>query len=154
MEPTLWDRIQELYYSALPVAPSERGEVVARICDSDPILMQEVTSLLEADDSSADFLKSPVFEVGLKIISSNHPDKSAAASSVPNQLLGVTIDGRYLVEKEIGHGGMGTVYLARDQRLHNKRTVVKVLLEKSLQNEWVVQKFQQEKEALARVDHH
>jgi serine/threonine protein kinase len=154
MEPTLWDHIQELYYSALPIAPSERGEFVARICDSDPILIQEVTSLLEADDSSADFLKSPVFEVGLKIVTSNNPDHAEASPSASNQLIGVTIDGRYLVEKEIGHGGMGTVYLARDRRLHNKRTVVKVLLEKSLQNERVVQKFQQEKEALARVDHH
>jgi tRNA A-37 threonylcarbamoyl transferase component Bud32 len=153
MEPVLWDRVQELYHSALPVVPSERGEFVARICGSDPFLIQEVTSLLEADDSSADFLKSPVFEVGLKIITSNNPDHSED-SRASSQLIGVTIDGRYLVEKEIGHGGMGTVYLARDRRLHNKRTVVKVLLEKSLQNERVVQKFQQEKEALARVDHH
>ena len=154
MEPVLWDHIQELYYSALPIALSERGEFVARICDSDPILIQEVTSLLEADDSSADFLKSPVFEVGLKIITSSNPDNAAGAVSASKQLIGVTIEGRYLVEKEIGHGGMGTVYLARDRRLHNKRTIVKVLLEKSLQNERVVQKFQQEKEALARVDHH
>ena len=31
--------------------------------------------------------------------------------------------------------------------------MVKVLLEKSLRDEWTVRKFQQEKEALARVDH-
>ena len=68
-------------------------------------------------------------------------------------LIGVTLDSRYSVQQELGQGGVGAVYLARDRKLHDKRVVIKVLLEKSLQNSWVVQKFQQEKEALARVDH-
>src|SRR5256714_13106099 len=68
-------------------------------------------------------------------------------------LNGTTLDSRYSIEKQIGQGGVGVVYLARDQKLHNKPVVIKVLLEKSLQDSWVVQKFQQEKEALARVDH-
>src|SRR5438552_5617787 len=68
-------------------------------------------------------------------------------------LSGLTLDSRYFIEKELGRGGVGAVYLARDRKLHDKRVVIKVLLDKSLQNSWVVQKFQQEKEALARVDH-
>jgi len=68
-------------------------------------------------------------------------------------LIGMTLDGRYFIQKELGQGGVGAVYLARDRKLHDKPVVIKVLLEKSLQNSWVVQKFQQEKEALARVDH-
>jgi serine/threonine protein kinase len=68
-------------------------------------------------------------------------------------LIGTTLDERYLIERKLGHGGVGAVYLARDRKLHEKHVVVKVLLEKSLQDEWVVLKFQQEKEALARVDH-
>jgi serine/threonine protein kinase len=68
-------------------------------------------------------------------------------------LIGVTLDGRYFVEKELSHGGVGVVYLGRDRKLLNKPVVVKILLQSSLQNEWTVQKFQQEKEALARVDH-
>ncbi len=71
----------------------------------------------------------------------------------PPSLIGVTLDSRYSIEKELGQGGVGAVYLARDRKLHDKPVVIKVLLEKSLQNSWVVQKFQQEKEALARVDH-
>jgi serine/threonine protein kinase len=68
-------------------------------------------------------------------------------------LIGMTLDSRYFIQKELGQGGVGAVYLARDRKLHDKPVVIKVLLEKSLQNSWVVQKFQQEKEALARVDH-
>ena len=70
-----------------------------------------------------------------------------------SNLLGQVLDERYSIERELGQGGVGAVYLARDRKLHDKRVVIKVLLDKSLQNAWVVQKFQQEKEALARVDH-
>lgn len=72
--------------------------------------------------------------------------------SLPS-LSGETLDSRYFIQKELGRGGVGMVYLALDRKLHDKPVVIKVLLEKSLQNSWVVQKFQQEKEALARVDH-
>jgi len=68
-------------------------------------------------------------------------------------LNGTTLDSRYSIEKQVGQGGVGVVYFARDQKLHHKPVVIKVLHEKSLQDSWVVQKFQQEKEALARVDH-
>src|SRR5688572_20917101 len=71
----------------------------------------------------------------------------------PHTLIGQLLDERYCIDRELGHGGIGAVYLAHDLKLHNKPVVIKILLEKSLQNSWVVQKFEQEKEALARVDH-
>lgn len=70
-----------------------------------------------------------------------------------SQIIGKTLGERYFIESELGQGGVGAVYLASDRKLHDKHVVIKVLLDKSLQNSWVVQKFQQEKEALARVDH-
>jgi serine/threonine protein kinase len=48
---------------------------------------------------------------------------------------------------------MGVVFLAHDQKLHNKPVVIKVLLEDAMRDEYTVRKFEQEKEALARVDH-
>ncbi|HEX7723535.1 MAG TPA: serine/threonine-protein kinase [Pyrinomonadaceae bacterium] len=76
-------------------------------------------------------------------------------TTLPQQsnLIGKTLDERYFIESELGQGGVGAVYLASDRKLHDKHIVIKILLDKSLQNSWVVQKFQQEKEALARVDH-
>src|ERR1043165_4482740 len=71
----------------------------------------------------------------------------------PAGLIGSILGGRYSVEKELGRGGIGAVYLARDKpELHSRRVVVKVLLEDSLKNEWVVQKFRQEIESLTRMD--
>ncbi|MDO8666602.1 MAG: serine/threonine-protein kinase, partial [Gemmatimonadales bacterium] len=40
--------------------------------------------------------------------------------------LGVTLEGRYAIERELGAGGMATVYLAHDVR-HDRRVALKVL---------------------------
>jgi serine/threonine protein kinase len=70
----------------------------------------------------------------------------------PN-LVGMMVGSRYYIEQELGRGGFGVVYLARDKpELMSRRVVVKVLLEDSLKDKWVVQKFHQEIEALARLD--
>ena len=45
------------------------------------------------------------------------------------------------------------MYLARDLSLHNRKVVIKVLLQASLRDAYVVRKFRQEVEALARIDH-
>jgi serine/threonine protein kinase len=149
-----WDRIGEIYHSALPLLQSERNTFVAGACGTDTILRQEVNSLLEADESSAGFLETSVFEIGLKILM-NDSLKDTFSPDPPStdKRVGATLDGRYEIETKLGHGGVGAVYLARDHKLHDKPVVIKVLLEESLHNEWVMQKFQQEKEALARVDH-
>ncbi|HSS20365.1 MAG TPA: protein kinase [Pyrinomonadaceae bacterium] len=79
-----------------------------------------------------------------------HVDPNSPAR---HELVGLILEGRFKIVKRLGSGGVGEVYLARDLKLHEKPVVVKVLLEKSLTNDWILQKFQQEKEALARVDH-
>ncbi|HJQ32393.1 MAG TPA: AAA-like domain-containing protein [Pyrinomonadaceae bacterium] len=71
-------------------------------------------------------------------------------------LTGQLLDGRYLVESQLGRGGIGVVYLARDTKLMEKRVVVKVLLDLPGDDDtrhWVRRKFHEEIEALARIDH-
>ena len=65
----------------------------------------------------------------------------------------MTIGGRYSIEKELGRGGVGVVYLARDKQLLSRPVVIKVLLETRNQNQWFKKKFRQEIEALTRIDH-
>jgi serine/threonine protein kinase len=150
MERPLWNRIQEIYHSALPLPRSERKAYLATACNNDPLLVREVNSLLHADDTADGFLESPVFELGLKVISSGGND----SSDLPGEdLVGTTIDGRYLVDRKLSQGGIGKVYLAHDVKLHHRRVVIKVLLQASLDNPYVVTKFRQEVEALSRIDH-
>src|ERR1044072_354551 len=153
MERPVWDRIQEIYYSTLPMPQSERSAFIASACDEDPFLVHEVTSLLTADDSSEGFLESSVFELGLKIISSDSANNPTIVNGSTDSLIGATIDQKYLVERVLGHGGLGKGYLARDLTLHNRAVVIKVLLEASLKDDYVVRKFRQEVEALSRIDH-
>lgn len=76
----------------------------------------------------------------------------------PETLLGETIDGRFLIEKDLTEGGadkggIGLVYLAEDLKHLKRKVVVKILQKAALENENVVRKFQHEKEALIRLDH-
>ena len=69
---------------------------------------------------------------------------------------GVTLGGRYLIDKELGRGGVCAVFLARDQKLHNAPVVIKVLLNvwrEDSRKTWMEKKFKEEIAALARIDH-
>lgn len=89
----------------------------------------------------------------LRRASPDEPPIEEAVEMKQLSLLGVMAKGRYLIEKEIGRGGVGAVYLARDTHLLSRPVVIKVLLEESDQSEWFKKKFRQEMEALARIDH-
>lgn len=84
------------------------------------------------------------------------PNEAASTESAPHSsglTPGMILNNRYLIEKELGRGGIGAVYLARDKQLASRPVVVKVLLEDSLDNDWIVNKFRHEIDALSRVDH-
>lgn len=75
------------------------------------------------------------------------------ARQAPDTLLGTILDGRYAIEQKLGQGGFGSVYLASDKKVAPRKIVVKVMRAEELSNEWSKQKFKQEVEALARVNH-
>jgi|RhiMethySRZTD1v2_1073278.scaffolds.fasta_scaffold11378_2 serine/threonine protein kinase len=66
---------------------------------------------------------------------------------------GGKLKGRYMIERELGRGGVGVVFLARDERLHGMPVVIKFLLEDAGRNSWLIGKFSQEAEALTRINH-
>ena len=70
-----------------------------------------------------------------------------------DELLGQTLDGRYLIEQKLGSGGFGAVYLASDNKAVSRKVVVKIMRLEEASNEWSRKRFKQEVEALSRIDH-
>lgn len=72
--------------------------------------------------------------------------------STEESWIGSTIDERYTIEKRVARGGMSTVYLARDQRLH-RDVAIKVLFPHMAEDRKVVQRFEQEARNSALIAH-
>ena len=67
-------------------------------------------------------------------------------------LLGLTLDGKYLIEKMLGQGGMGAVFLAT--HLGTERTVaLKVIAPEFMANEEFIERFRREAKAAGRLRH-
>src|SRR5688572_32386973 len=119
MTPERWRAVDAILKGALACEPAGRDEFVAAACGEDDDLRREVASLLAAHDSTADdFLERPAAE-------------ALGAFGAPAPLadrLAKALAGQYLIERELAHGGMATVYLARDLR-HDRRVAIKVLRE-------------------------
>ena len=75
-----------------------------------------------------------------------------ARSSGPGSLVGVVLSGRYRVERVIGQGGMGAVYLAEHTHMH-KRLALKVLHPEMSRLPEVVARFEREAMAAAHIEH-
>src|ERR1700754_4426234 len=102
MERPLWDRVQEISYSPLPLEQSERSAFVTSAREHDTILSREVNSLIEADESSGSFLEAPGFRLCLRLFGNKiRKDAEDATSCLLDNLPGTTIDGLHLVESEL-----------------------------------------------------
>lgn len=156
-----WQRMEEIYHAALRLDDSERCAFVAQHCAGDVVLQEEVNSLLAADDFVADFLQEPVVELGMAVLAdetlldteiASQPSQPASAN-----LVGEKVAGRYEVIKKLGGGGFGDVYKASDTKIMSRPVIIKVLKDDVLREDeakrdWIITKFKQEIEALAKLD--
>ena len=138
MKQTLWERAQQVFGGALRIPPGERGRFVRRECAGDPALLEEVESLLTHDLGEDDL--EGVFQV------------VAAAMVEEGSPIGERV-GAYQIRSELGHGGMGTVYLAvrADDEFH-KQVAIKVV-KRGMDTRAMLERFRYERQILANLDH-
>ena len=77
---------------------------------------------------------------------------SLAALSSPNELIGQTLRGTYLIKRAIAIGGMGVVYEAEHVRLRG-RVAIKIVLRSLEKRPEVMARFRREAEIVAQLGH-
>src|SRR5215468_6956411 len=116
MNPERWRRVKELFGQACERKPEERAAFLAGTCGSDEELRNEVSSLLDSYRETGSLLDSPA---------------SAAFAAGParmDPLMGRTF-GSYRIIRQIGRGGMGSVYLAeRSDDQFRRQVAIKAMI--------------------------
>jgi serine/threonine protein kinase/Tfp pilus assembly protein PilF len=124
MSPERWRQIERLYHAILEQDPSVGALLLER---ADPELRREVESLLNQPSRNV-ALERPAWEI-------------SAGTLSPGSLVGP-----YRIEAEIGAGGMGQVWRARDTRL-DRDVAIKT------SREQFNDRFQREARAIAALNH-
>ena len=157
MSPDRWREIEEVFQAAVEVPPERRASFLASRCGNDPELFAEVSQLLNFDESAADFIERPIWtdsaflNTSAKQELSNSIDPSTGNGDRDN-FLGKTI-GVYRLEREIGRGGMGAVYLAERADGEFQQRVAIKLIKRGMDSDFIIRRFRHERQILASFEH-
>jgi WD40 repeat protein/Tfp pilus assembly protein PilV len=150
MNPDRRERVWTLFDAAADLPPGERAAFLGAACGNDADLRAEVESLLAHDDrtSATDhhepFLKSPVVRPSNDLPATVSPGAVVAAPLPPNI-------GRYRILRELGSGGMGTVYEAEQD--NPRRSVALKVIGVGLTSSEIAKRFEHEAQILGRLHH-
>ena len=145
MDPQRWQRLKSILSEAFDEeSTSARRLFVERSCSGDALLLEDAESLL----AEAELLRRSASD-----------DLEACAENAASRIHRESVSqvgqriGAYVVTREIGHGGMGTVYLAaRADGYFEKEVAIKVL-NSGIDTAELARRFQAERRVLARLDH-
>src|SRR6266849_5921548 len=141
MQRERWLHIEEILQSAIDCAPPDRPALLDSACGEDTELRREVESLLALHQDSG-FTRSSAFEDAMKVLEQRNGKLNEGRRI-----------GTYRVLREIGRGGMGTVYLAaRADDAFQKLVAIKII-RRGLDTDDIIQRFRSERQILATLDH-
>jgi serine/threonine protein kinase/tetratricopeptide (TPR) repeat protein len=132
-------RCEDLFHAALPLAGKERDAFLERSCADDPELRADVERLLAAHEEAGDFIQLPAMA-------------PHSLGAVEEPMAGQRI-GAYRVERELGRGGMGAVYLAERADGAFAQQVAIKLIKRGMDTDHVLARFRAERQILASLDH-
>jgi serine/threonine-protein kinase len=133
MDAERWQRLSPLLDALLELDADTRVRSLALMREEDPDTAAELETLLAEDAGNAEFLSEPLLAA---------PGPRAGASIGP-----------YRLERMLGEGGMGQVWMAcRDDGLYQRRVALK-LLRPGLADPNLRLRFTRERQILARLEH-
>ena len=109
-----WVQLAPLIDAALDLEPDQRADYVDRICAGDSALRADLGRLLAECERNSSFIDRAAAERFALLM-----------EDAPQELPAVLGD-RFIVDREIGRGGMATVFLAHDRK-HDRPVAIKVL---------------------------
>jgi eukaryotic-like serine/threonine-protein kinase len=135
------EKIGQIFIQAIELEEAERLDFIRSECEGDEAMAQEVLSLVKAHASESildrtldSYRKSVVYE--------------ASSESLKGERVG-----KYRVIREIGHGGMGSVYLAeRDDGEFERKVALKFLKNRFATPDQIA-RFKRERTILAALSH-
>jgi serine/threonine protein kinase len=140
MTPERWQLVKDTLARALEYSAEDaRSAFLQDACANDSALRREVQSLL--DQSDQDDFDLCADSVGL-----------TSAGTVPDSNEGRRV-GAYELVRELGRGGMGTVWLARRADQQFEKLVAIKLLKRGTDTEEVLRRFESERRMLATLQH-
>ena len=134
-----WERVQEIFLAAVNLPEDEWPAFLDRACVANPELRAEVESLLQADT---------VPTVPWSAVIRSEAGAILQEAPVPDARLGA-----YRILKEIGRGGMGTVYLAERADDQYKKMAAIKLVKRGMDTAEILSRFRHERQILANLDH-
>src|SRR6266699_2907283 len=141
MKAERWKQVNDLFQSAVERAPGERAAFLHEACHGDEELRREVDSLLTSYERAENFIELPAFEVAPELVTNDR------AGALVGELIG-----HYRIESLIRVGGMGEVYLARDERL-GRKVALKLLPERLTADETQLSLFKTEARSASALNH-
>jgi len=134
MDAERWQRLSPLLDAMFELEPEERARSLQLLREEDPQLAADLEELMALEDERADFLAEPL----IAPLPGAHPG---------------TIVGPWRLERMLGEGGMGQVWLGgRADGLYQRRVAIK-LLRPGLVEPNLRLRFNREREILARLAH-
>src|SRR6185503_5635574 len=146
MSPERWQQLEDIFQTALDLAPDERNPYITKACAGDADLRRQVETLLTQYHETNNLLDETL---------SVHGDMHALAALINDEsdpMIGRRI-GAYRIEREVGRGGMGAVYEAvRADNMFRKRVAIK-LVKRGMDTDFILRRFRNERQILATLDH-
>lgn len=138
-------QVEEIFQTALKLPAAKRAAYLSEACAGDLSLRQEIANLLsgyETEDYEFEGLIPPEVQA----------HNQEAFDDDHDPLIGRRV-GAYRIVREIGRGGMGTVYEAvRADKEFSKRVAIK-LVKRGMDTDFILRRFRKERQILASLDH-